>query len=289
MPKLLCVVIDGLRAETLACAHVRCFDHLIRGGVVARTLQPTQPDLTLPALVSLFTSLPPEEHGVLTNSGASVISPHAVSLFSLLRYRHCNASAFYSCDRLRLLFPLGSLQTGGCLNSQAIRNVDRELAELAYLHIQKEKPDLCLLSLQGADIAGVHFGFGSEAYRESVEQADQALGLLLEHLAVVGLQQDYVIMVLGGHGGSRPRLREERQAETWLPLIIAGPGIPQGVELEQPLSFLDLAPTMAQILGLAPHPDWRGSSIEEQWRHPSLELRVGEQKRATRLWEGLAA
>ena len=263
MPKLLCVIIDGLRAETLACAHVRCFDHLIRNGVIARKVQPLQPDLTLPALTSLFTSLPPEEHGVLTNSDASLVSPHAVSLFSLLRYRQLNSSAFYSCDRLRLLFPSGSLQTGVVINSQGIRNVDRHLAEQAGLHLQKEKPDCCLLYLQGTDIAGVHFGLCSEVYRESVEQADQALGLLLEHLAVVGLREDYVIMVLGCPGGSRPRIGGERQAETWLPLIVAGPGIPQGLEMEQPLSFLDLAPTMAKILGLAPHPDWWGGVIAD--------------------------
>jgi arylsulfatase A-like enzyme len=270
MPKLLCVVIDGLRSETLACAHVRCFDHLIRNGVIAQQLQPLQPQLTLPTLVSLFTSLPPEEHGVLTNSAAAVVSPHAVSLFSLLRYRHQTVSAFYSCDRLRPLFPPGSLQTGVLINSQAIRNVDRELTELASLHLQREKPDCCLLSLQGADTAGIHFGFHSEPYRESVEQADQALGLILEHLAVVGLQHDYVIMVMGCHGGSRPRTGREEPGETGLPLILAGPGIPQGVELEQPLSFLDLAPTMAKILGVAPHPDWRGGIIGELFRRSPL-------------------
>jgi predicted AlkP superfamily pyrophosphatase or phosphodiesterase len=290
MPKLLCVVIDGLRAETLACAHVRCFDHLIRNGVIAQQVQPLQPDLTLPTLVSLFTSLPPEEHGVLTNSGASMISPQAVSLFSLLRYRNLNSSVFYSNDSLRLLFPTGSLHTGVFINSQGIRNVDRELAEQASRHLQKEKPDLCLLYLQGADIAGVHFGFLSEAYLESVEQADQSLGLLLEYLAVVGLQQDYVIMVLGCHGASRPRIGEELPAVNRLPLIIAGPGIPQEVELEQPLSFWDLAPTMAKILGLAPHPDWRGSGIDHHLHRPPLELMVREHKKtAKQRQEGLAA
>jgi arylsulfatase A-like enzyme len=272
MPKLLCVLIDGLRAETLACAHVHCFDNLIRNGVIARRLEPLQPALTLPTQVSMFTSLPPEEHGVLSNSGASVVSPHAVSLFSLLRYRHMKGSAFYSCDRMRLLYPHGSLQTGVFINSQAICNVDRELTELACLHVQKEKPDFCLLSLQGADITGVHFGFRSEPYLESVEQADQALGLLLEHLAVVGLQQDYVIMVLSCHAGSNRQSGQEEPGKIGLPLLLAGPGIPQGVELEQSVSFLDLAPTMAEILGLAPHPDWRGRIIKDLFRHPSSEL-----------------
>lgn len=273
MPKLLCVVIDGLRAETLACAHVPCFDRLIRNGVIARQLEPPQPQLILPTLVSLFTSLSPEEHGVLSNSAASVVSPHAVSLFSLLRYRHQRSSAFYSCDRLRLLFPPGSLQTGVLINSQAIRNVDRELAEQAGQHLQREKPDLCLLSLQGADIAGIHFGFHSETYRESVEMADQALGLLLENLAVVGLQQEYVIMVVGCANNVPSRNGAAQPAgETHLPLILAGPGIPGGVELEQSLSFLDLAPTMAKILGVAPHPDWRGGIIGEVFRRSPLEM-----------------
>ena len=265
MPKLLCVIIDGLLADTLACAHVRCFDHLIRNGSVSRQVQALPPDLTLPSLVSLFTSLLPEEHGILTNSGASMVSPHAVSLFSLLRYRNLNSSVFYSNECLRPLFPAGSLQSSVFINSQGIRNVDRELAEQARLHLQKEKPDFCLLYLQGADIAGTHSGVLSEPHLESVEQADQALDLLLEYLAVVGLQQDYVIMVLGCHGGAHAG-RGERRTETRSPLILVGPGILRGVELQQPLSFFDLTPTMARILGVAPHPDWRGTDIENQLR-----------------------
>ena len=97
-------------------------------------------------------------------------------------------------------------------------------------------------------------------------------------------------MVLGCHGGSRTRIGEDLPAEACLPLILAGPGIPRGVELEQPLSFLDLAPTMATILGLAPHPDWQGSGIENHLYRPSLELIVREQKKEARCdQEGLAA
>jgi hypothetical protein len=279
MPKLLVVVIDGLRPETLACAHVPCFDSLARGGVLVRHLQPCRPCLTLPTLVSLLTSLPPEEHGVLSNSGASQVSPHAVSLFSLLRYRHQNSAAFYSNDRLRLLFPPGTLQTGVLINSQSIRNVDRELTELAARHLQREKPDCCLLYLEGADIAGTHFGFTSEPYLESVEQADRALGLLLEHLAVVGLQQDYVTMVVGCCS-ARPPI--ETQTSFCLPLLLAGPGIRKGEELDRPLSLLDLTPTMAGILGLAPHPDWRGRVLVEALHRPPLGLKSLARKKAAK-------
>lgn len=278
MSKLLCVIIDGLRADTLACAHVPCFDALARDGVVSRRLQPARPCLTLPALTSLLTSLPPDEHGVLSNSGAGQVSPHAVSLFSLLRYRHQNSAAFYSNDRLRLLFPQGSLQTGMLINSQSIRNVDHELAEQAARCLQREKPDCCLLYLEGPNIAGTHFGFDSEPYMESVEQADRALGLLLEHLAVVGLRRDYVLMATGCCGGSQPRL--DAGEESCLPLLFSGPGVIKGRELEQAPSLLDLAPTMAAILGLAPHPDWQGRMLAEMFQRQPLEFKPLARKKS---------
>jgi predicted AlkP superfamily pyrophosphatase or phosphodiesterase len=268
MSKLLCVIIDGLRTESLACAHVPCFDTLARDGVVSNRLQLVHHGLTLPALTSLMTSLPPEEHGVVSNSGAVPPSPHAVSLFSLLRYRHLHSAAFYSNDRLRLLFPLGSLQHALLINSQGIRNVDRELTEQAARHLQREQPDCCLLYLEGISVTGTHFGFASEPYRESIEQADRALGVLLEELKMVGLRHDYVLMVLGC--GSRGSGRHEEEPS--FPLLFAGPGIRRGLELEQSLSLFDLAPTMASILGLAPHPDWQGRVLTEVFQPPPLEF-----------------
>jgi predicted AlkP superfamily pyrophosphatase or phosphodiesterase len=278
MSKLLCVIIDGLRTESLACAHVPCFDGLARDGLLSRRLQLVHHGLTLPNLVSVLTSLPPEEHGVVSNSGASPVSPHAFSLFSLLRYRHHNSAAFYSNDRLRLLFPQGSLQTAMLINSQGLRNVDRELAEQAARHLQREKPECCLLYLEGAEITGTHFGFSSEPYRESIEQADRALGMLVEHLHLVGLRQDYVIMILGC-GSRGPRPSEDQPS---FPLLLAGPSIRKGVELEQPLSLFDLAPTMAAILGLASHPDWRGRVITEVFLRQPLEFASVSRKKGSR-------
>lgn len=290
MSKLLCVIIDGLGADTLACAHVPCFDRLAAKGVTSLRLQAVRPNLTLPTLLSVLTSLPPEEHGVTTNGGNAGVSAHAVSLFSLLRYRHHASAAFYSNDRLQQLFPLGSLQTAMLINSQSIRNVDRELAEQASRHLQREKPDCCFLYLEGANIAGTHFGFNSEVYLESVEQADRAVGLVMEYLAVAGLHQDYVTMILGCCGNHRPGPESEEAPS--LPLLLAGPGIRKGEQLERPLSLLDLAATMAGILGLATHPDWRGGVVAEVFHRQPLEIKSLPRKKTSKPrprqeWAGL--
>ena len=291
MAKLLCVIVGGLRANLMACAHVHCLDRLAAEGAVDRRLAPSSP-LDLPTLVSLCTSTPPEEHGVLANSGEARVSPQAVSLFSLLRYRQQSVSAFYADDRLRTIFPSGCLQTGILLNSQGLRNLDRQLAELAGRHLQQEQPDCCFLQLQGVEIAGVHFGPRSEPCIESLEQADRSLGLILEYLALVGLEQEYVVMVLGVPGGSGTIPAGSEAEAAMLPLILRGPGIGRGIEVTRPVSLLDLAPSMARILGIAPHPDWRGGAIDELFRRPTLELigqELGPQRSPHRRRRELAA
>jgi len=287
MSKLLVIIIDGLCTETLACAHVPNLDTLGKRGVLGNHVQSGHQRLTLPNLVSLLTSLPIEEHGILTNNGAAIPSPHAISLFSLLRYRHQNLAAFYSSDRLRLLFPLGSLQTGILINSQSIRNVDREITEQAARHLQREKPDCCLVYLEGANIAGTHFGFTSEPYLESVEQADRAVGVILEHLLFVGAEREYTTLVVGCCGAAGT----QEHTTCCSPLLLAGTGIAQGLFVEQPVSLLDLTPTMAALLGVAPHPDWRGRMLAEWFQRKPLEMHPLTSKKSTsgRRREQLAA
>jgi predicted AlkP superfamily pyrophosphatase or phosphodiesterase len=265
MSKLLVVIIDGLCSETLACAHVPSLDGLASRGVQGEHLQPQHAALTLPNLISLCTSLPPEEHGVLSNSGSAILSPLAIPLFSLLRYRQQNIAAFYSSDRLRNIFPMGSLQTGVLINSQSIRNVDQELSQQAARHLQREKPDCCLLYLEGPNITGTHFGFSSEPYLEAVEQAASSISVIMEHLAFVGAEQEYCTLVIGCCGAAA----QQTEADCRSPILLSGPGVLQGRLEEKPLSLLDLTPTMASLLNVAPHPDWRGRTLAE-WFHPKM-------------------
>ena len=104
MPGLLCFVIDGLHTETLASVRTPHLDRLGRRGASCGRLLAPPPALTLPALTTLFTSLPPEEHGVQSANAAAAASLQAVNLLTLLRYRQLRAAAFYQSDRLRPLF-----------------------------------------------------------------------------------------------------------------------------------------------------------------------------------------
>ena len=45
--------------------------------------------------------------------------------------------------------------------------------------------------------------------------------------------------------------------------MIAGPGIRRDYTITTPVSLLDTAPTLARLLGLAPHSEWEGRCVEE--------------------------
>lgn len=263
MTKLLCILIDGLQTEALQCAHVRYLKKLMASGTTVRNLQHEGPNLPLPGLSTLFSSIPPHKHGVMDNNSGLIDSRHATSLFSLLRYHHLTASFFYSREHLQYLLPQGELHTGVFLNSQGIRNMDSQLAEMAASHIQKEQPDLCCLALQGTDIAGTHFGHLSEPYLEAVEQADLAIGILAEQLHMVGLEHEYTIMITSSYGGSWTIDHTNNTPLLCLPWIISGHGIAHNTVIEHTISFIDVAPTLAHILDISPHPNWQGSRVHD--------------------------
>lgn len=149
------------------------------------------------------------------------------------------------------------------INSQGIKNVDNQLAEQAAYHLQGEKPDLCCICLQGTDIAGTHFGYLSEPYLESIERADRAIDMLLEKLQMVGLHDEYTIVVTASYGGSWASDSSGTAQQLELPFIVKGHAINANHTIEEPISFLDVAPTLAELLDIAPHPNWHGSVAEE--------------------------
>ena len=259
MPKLLFIVIDGLRSEALACAHIRCLNKLMRDGATAPLDNRSDLNLTLPALATAFTSVPPDTHGVTENVLPCYRPALGCGLPATLHYHHLTCAMFYSRDQLIGLFPPETLDTALLINSHAVQNVDRKLGEAAAAHLQREAPDFCFLYLQGCDIAGTHFGYLSEPYLESIEQADQSIGILLQQLQFVGLQQEYVVMVLAGHNGSWSGNGEREP----LPWIICGPGIAETGHMQLSASAMDLAPTIAHLLHIAPQPSWQGRIIWE--------------------------
>jgi len=108
-------------------------------------------------------------------------------------------------------------------------------------------------------------------YEGEMRYIDEALGQVLDALDQSGVRGRSFVVVSSDHGeefwdhgefGHGHSLYDEMVRA---PLLVTGPGIPAGITLEQPVSHLDLMPTMAGFLGLEPEEAWLGIDRSADW------------------------
>lgn len=101
----------------------------------------------------------------------------------------------------------------------------------------------------------------AERYALEVEYADQQIGLLLSRLHDLGFLDNTLIVFASDHGeglGEHNHIGHISQLYDSLlrvPLIMSAPGwLPEGLVIEEPVSLIDVLPTVTEIFAL-PHPD----------------------------------
>jgi arylsulfatase A-like enzyme len=116
-----------------------------------------------------------------------------------------------------------------------------------------------------------------DAYRDEVHRADAALGELVAALAARGLTERVTVVAtadhgeeLGDHGGFYHGLTLYEEM-LHLPLIVAGPGVVSGIDARLARG-IDIAPTIASLLGVPPSAQWQGRDLLSDASVPPLTL-----------------
>lgn len=107
-----------------------------------------------------------------------------------------------------------------------------------------------------------------DGYDCGIRYMDNHLGQLLDALADAGVLDETVVIVSSDHGENLGELglyAEHGTADQFtcrIPLIVRWPGLPGGGRADAGLHYhLDLAPTLAELLGQPPEPRWEGQSF----------------------------
>ncbi len=99
-------------------------------------------------------------------------------------------------------------------------------------------------------------------YLAAIEEADARVGEGLAALRASGEESRTVVVFLGDHGPTFPHGKMTlHDLGLRTPLIIRAPGLRAGVRIEALASTVDLAPTLLDLLGLAPLPHTHGVSL----------------------------
>jgi uncharacterized sulfatase len=117
-------------------------------------------------------------------------------------------------------------------------------------------------------------------YYELVTAFDHHVASVLEHLRAAGVLERTIVVVVGDNGPPLPRAkRSPYQEGLRVPLIVAGPGIDEGVVREDLASLLDLAPTTLALAGLQPSAGMRGRALFGPARGPEPDFLVATRDR----------
>jgi predicted AlkP superfamily pyrophosphatase or phosphodiesterase len=266
---LVIFLIDGLRSDALKQAKVPAIAGLIKRGASTMKAQTIVPSLTLPAITSMLTGLPAEQHGITWNEYEPMRGYlKAPTFFEIASFADGKLGAmFLNKEKLlhfakpdrRLLLQLCSVTEPGCTAQKIASDVIT-----AYKTATEGKPSMFLIHFADPDVVGHKQGWMSKPYLQAVEASDRAVGIVLKGFQELALYKRTVFIVTSDHGGHDKTHGTNSPEDMTIPWIAAGPGIKSGYEIKQSFSIIDTAATVLKALGVVNYyVEWSSRPVEE--------------------------
>ncbi len=305
-PSVLVVTVDTLRADAFDDPETHALRALAARGTRYRKARTVAP-LTLPAHISLFTGLAPCEHGARDNTAAP-LPPRGERSYTLLAEEFADAgyatAAFVAAGVLHARYgidagfstfrsppdPSPGDPRFPCLDGEeqverlrtflAHRPADRPW--FAWVHLWEPHEPYESWAGDGRRSGTEDVDPPAERYRGEVRRSDA----LLERILSLVDPETTLVLFTSDHGESLGEHEEPSHgvlchgATMDIPLVIAGPGIPEGREIETACSLLDAAPTLRRLCRLAP----RRSDGADLFALPDGRILCGESLYGHRLY-----
>ncbi len=253
--RVLLILVDGMRPDGLQQAQTPTLDRLAAEGAVTFAARTVMPSVSLPCITSLFLGVAPARHGITTNLWMPPARP-VPGLVETIRQAGGTAASFYNWEELRDLARPGSLEAAFFLRDCNAPESDARLTDLAVDWLRANPVNFAFVYLGYTDIAGHDHGWMSARYLEAIASADGCITRLTENLT-----DDCLVVATADHGGHAQTHGSDSPEDMFIPLILRGRGIPARAALPDPVSILDIAPTICGWLGIDPPREWAGKNL----------------------------
>jgi hypothetical protein len=240
------IVVDGLNRRRLWQARAPAIDRLAREGTEYLAVEPAYPARTVVCFSSMLTGAAPAEHGMRSNF-APRLGVECESVFDVLE-RHGRQGRLVGIAHL--LDPFGE-RVRSVTSVQPTARIDHSLAAAARDVVDSEDPDLLVLQLLAADQLGHVRGVRSREYLDQVAETDRRVAELLAWLGERGKLERATVILMADHGQGRGIGGHGHLdwGETPVPFVVWGEGAVPGAVSREPRSVLELATTIATLLG----------------------------------------
>ena len=259
-------------------AHTPTIDGLARKGILYRNVYSTAP-VCAPSRFGIITGVHPESAGPAHNMRAVAHLPALLAGFpTYLREQgyYCtnNAKTDYNSDLKPEQIWNESSKTGHWKNKPAdapffaVFNHETTHESRIFQPVEgRVKPQDISLPAYLPDTPGIRRDFAT--YYNRMEQMDGELAIKLAELETAGLADDTIVFYYSDNGGVLPRSKRYCYDEghrcamivhvpdKWRHLTPAAPGS----EITAPVTFIDLAPTVLSLAGIAKTAHMQGSAF----------------------------
>ncbi|HEY0134560.1 MAG TPA: alkaline phosphatase [Nannocystis sp.] len=251
--------IDGLGGAYVPEVATPVLDGMMQAGVSTLAMQNTLPTMSAPNWMSMIVGSTADQHGVDSNEWEPGDSQPTPTIFAVLRAQRPTAriGVFHDWDGF------GALVEPGVADVITSPGDEVETVSAALAWMQGNAPDLLFIHLDLVDHAGHFNGWGSDAYVEAAGSADALVGEVLAGIDAAGMRPYTAVLVSADHGGDGLSHGADTSLERPIPLIVTGPQVPAGVQLQRETRIFDIAATVAALHGLAAPASWLGSPVHE--------------------------
>lgn len=254
--KVILILVDGMRPDALTgCGHSYA-SRLLGMGSFCLEGETVYPSVTLPCHMSLFHSVSPERHGILTNTYVPQVRP-VRGLCEQLSAAGKKCCFFYNWEELRDLSRPSSLSYSFFASGDfhTYEKANKMVAENACAYIEEEEPDFSFVYLGLVDHAGHSSGWMGKEYMQACRQSLDEIQMITEKF-----RDRYTVIITADHGGHDWMHGTEQKEDMMIPIVCIGPDFQPGRRMEG-AGICDIAPAVAKLMGVPADKDWRGKSF----------------------------
>jgi arylsulfatase A-like enzyme/Flp pilus assembly protein TadD len=293
---VLLITLDTLRADHVSCYNPQKvatpnIDALAARGVLFAQATAQVP-LTTPSHASILTGTYPQVHKV-RDIGGFVLDKSVPTLATLTQQAGFETAAFLGSAVLSRHYGLNrgfetynddmGVKRGEGLLPGVVAEVRGDVVTKRVLEWLEEHRDAVGGKFTGKNfLLWVHYydphfpydpptpykaKYAKDPYAGEVAYTDEQVGHLLKWLEDHGLKEKTLIVVIADHGESLGEHGEYThgvflyESTMHVPMIIAGPGVPQGQGVQQQVRTIDVMPTIAEFLQVSPGQKVQGTSL----------------------------
>jgi len=253
--KVILISVDGMRPDGfLACGNPY-IDELMKKATYTLNGRTVSPSVTLPCHMSLFHSVAPQRHGITTNLYLPMARP-INGLFEQLKNAGRTCAMYYGWEPLRDVARPDSLKFAEYIHSYSEESVDTALTDSALERIKRSKPDFVFLYMVDTDEKGGHdSGWMTAEYLHRIAIAVDNIKRVIE-----ACEDEYAVIVTADHGGHDRTHGTELPEDMTIPMFYFGRPFEAGRRFDGG-SILDIAPTIAKVMGVPPALEWEGKAV----------------------------